>query len=69
MPLKHSPQHTSWPNRPRWSLAWTLDAADAAIEAPLPKIDPDELQAFAHDLEAEGATHFEALGYASTLLK
>ena len=45
------------------------DAADAAREAPLLALDADELSAFARDLEAEGATPFEALRYASTLLK
>ena len=45
------------------------DAADAAREAPLGDIDAHELHRFARELEAEGATHFEALRYASTLLK
>jgi len=45
------------------------DAADAAREAPLLSIDADELAAFANDLEVEGMTPFEALRYASTLLK
>jgi len=45
------------------------DAADAAREAPLLSIDADELAAFANDLEVEGVTLFEALRYASTLLK
>ena len=45
------------------------DAADAAREAPLLGLDGDELTAFAQDLEAEGVTPFEALRYASTLLK
>ena len=45
------------------------DAADAAREAPLLSIDSDELAAFANDLEVEGMTPFEALRYASTLLK
>ena len=45
------------------------DAADAAREAPLLDLDTDELAAFARDLEAEGLTPFEALRYASTILK
>ena len=45
------------------------DAADAAREAPLLNIDADELAAFTNDLEMEGMTSFEALRYASTLLK
>jgi len=45
------------------------DAADAAREAPLTSIDADELAAFANDLEVEGVTPFEALRYASTILK
>ena len=45
------------------------DAADAAREAPLLSIDADELASFARDLESEGLTPFEALRYASTLLK
>ena len=45
------------------------DAADAAREAPLRALDTDELTAFARDLETEGATPFEALRYASTILK
>ena len=45
------------------------DAADAAREAPLLSIDADELAAFANDLEVEGVTPFEALRYASTLLR
>ena len=45
------------------------DAADAAREAPLISIETDELAAFARDLEAEGIIPFEALRYASTLLK
>ena len=45
------------------------DAADAAREAPLLSIDTDELTAFANDLEAEGMTPFEALRYASTILR
>ena len=45
------------------------DAADAAREAPLLALGTDELTAFARDLEAEGVTPFEALRYASTLLK
>lgn len=45
------------------------DAADAAVESPLSKFDQSLLQAFVHDLEAEGMTRFEALRYASALLK
>ena len=45
------------------------DAADAAREAPLLRIDAGELTTFAEDLEVEGMTPFEALRYASTLLK
>ena len=45
------------------------DAADAAREAPLLGIDAGELTTFASDLEAEGMTPFEALRYASTILK
>lgn len=45
------------------------DAADAAREAPLGSIDIDDLIRFAADLQAEGMTEFEALRYASTLLK
>ena len=45
------------------------DAADAAREAPLLSIDADELAAFANDLEVEGMTPFEALRYASTIIK
>ena len=45
------------------------DAADAAREAPLGRIDIDELTRFTVDLQAEGMTEFEALRYASTLLK
>ncbi|MYE54546.1 MAG: hypothetical protein F4X34_05040 [Chloroflexi bacterium] len=45
------------------------DAADAAREAPLLNIDADELAAFTNDLEMEGVTSFEALRYASTILK
>ena len=45
------------------------DAADAARESPLSKINPDDLQSFARDLETEGMTHFEALRYASSVLK
>ena len=45
------------------------DAADAAREAPLLNIDADDLAAFANDLESEGMTPFEALRYASTLLR
>ncbi len=45
------------------------DAADAAREAPLLDLDTGELTTFAEDLELEGVTTFEALRYASTLLK
>ena len=45
------------------------DAADAAREAPLGSIDTEELHRFAQELEAEGMVRFEALRYASTLLK
>ncbi len=45
------------------------DAADAAREAPLRTLDADELTAFARDLETEGVSPFEALRYASTILK
>lgn len=46
------------------------DAADAASEAPLRDIiDDAELNRFAAELEAEGMTRFEALRYASTVLK
>ena len=45
------------------------DAADAAREAPLGSIDTDELHRFAQELESEGMVRFEALRYASTLLK
>ena len=45
------------------------DAADAAREAPLLSIDTGELTTFAEDLESEGVAPFEALRYASTILK
>ena len=45
------------------------DAADAAREAPLGAIDVQELHKFAQELEAEGMIRFEALRYASTMLK
>ena len=45
------------------------DAADAAREAPLGIINSEELTRFAKELTAEGMTDFEALRYASTLLK
>jgi len=45
------------------------DAADAAGVAPLDKIDTIELEKFAQDLESEGMSRFEAIRYASTLLK
>ena len=45
------------------------DAADAAREAPLGSIDTEELSKFAQELETEGMIRFEALRYASTLLK
>lgn len=45
------------------------DAADAAREAPLGNINVSELRQFAQELQAEGMVEFEALRYASTLLK
>ena len=45
------------------------DAADAAREAPLGTFNSEELARFAKELKAEGMTDFEALRYASTLLK
>lgn len=45
------------------------DAADAARETPLGDIDIDELNKFTAELREEGMTEFEALRYASTLLK
>ena len=45
------------------------DAADAAIATPFGDIDMDELNRFASDLQAEGTDRFEAMRYASTLLK
>ena len=45
------------------------DAADAAREAPLGNIDAGELTTFAEDLQSEDVAPFEALRYASTLLK
>lgn len=45
------------------------DAADAAREASLPPIDQAELERFAQELQEEGMTEFEALRYASALLK
>jgi len=45
------------------------DAADAAHESPLEDIDMDELNRFAADLQTEGTDRFEAMRYASTLLK
>ena len=45
------------------------DAADAAREASLPPINMVELQQFAQELQTEGMIEFEALRYASTLLK
>ena len=45
------------------------DAADAAREAPLGAIDIQELHKFAQELETEGMVRFEALRYASTMLK
>ena len=45
------------------------DAADAAREAPLLALDAGELAAFANDLEAESMTPFEALRYASSILR
>ena len=45
------------------------DAADAAIATPFGDIDMHELHKFATDLQAEGTDRFEAMRYASTLLK
>ena len=45
------------------------DAADAAGVVPLDEIDTTELERFAQDLQSEGMSRFEALRYASTLLK
>ena len=45
------------------------DAADAARETPLGAIDVQELHKFAQELETEGMIKFEALRYASTMLK
>ena len=45
------------------------DAADAAIATPFGDTDMDELSRFAADLQAEGTETFEAMRYASTLLK
>ena len=45
------------------------DAADAAREAPLGAIDVQELHRFAQELEDEGMVRFEALRYASAVLK
>ena len=45
------------------------DAADAAREVPLEIIDTTELHKFAQELEEEDMTQFEAMRYASTLLK
>ena len=45
------------------------DAADAAREAPMGAIDVQELHKFAQELETEGMIRFEALRYASTMLK
>jgi len=45
------------------------DAADAAIATPFGDIDMHELNRFATDLQAEGTDRFEAMRYASTLLK
>ena len=45
------------------------DAADAASEAPLRAINYAELTRFAAELESEGMSTFEALRYASTVLK
>ena len=45
------------------------DAADAARESSLNSIDTEELHRFAQELEGEGMARFEALRYASTLLK
>ena len=40
-----------------------------AIATPFGDIDMDELSGFAADLQAEGTETFEAMRYASTLLK
>ena len=45
------------------------DAADAAREAPLGDINVSEMRRFAQELQDEGMVEFEALRYASTLLK
>ena len=45
------------------------DAADAAREAPLGDIDGEELKKFVSELEGEGMTRFEAMRYASIVLK
>ena len=45
------------------------DAADAAREAPLHDINEEEMKNFVAELEAEGMTRFEAMRYASTMLK
>lgn len=45
------------------------DAADAAREAPLGALNVQELQEFAHELVGEGMAEFEAMRYASTMLK
>ncbi len=45
------------------------DAADAAREVSLSQIDEAELHRFAQELQGEGMVAFEALRYASTLLK
>ena len=45
------------------------DAADAAREAPLGDINVYEMQRFAQELQDEGMIEFEAIRYASTLLK
>ena len=45
------------------------DAADAAREAPLGAVDVQELHRFAQELEDEGMVRFEALRYASAVLK
>lgn len=45
------------------------DAADAARKSPLDELDSNELRRFAADLQAEGMAKFEAMRYASTMLK
>ena len=45
------------------------DAADAAREAPLHDVNKEGMKYFVAELEAEGMTRFEAMRYASTMLK